>query len=210
MYIFKYRPKIRQCDFLVCSFVWLFGFYDISTFVGYVMPNLFYTNSQFYLKQFSLAWVQSLIVKNTSISSNTVLSNSCNLSNSSYFEHSFCPHTVKTLLFQAIQFNISTMISPIWPIDKTLSGATTLGQIEPESDGNKEVLCIPQSSSITRKSPSDCLVSYPRHLLGESYPSAEKQSVYSTASTNWERFGLVSLLNGISIFVGYLMPKPSI
>ena len=30
----------------------------------------------------------------------------------------------------------------------------------------KEVLCIPQSSSIARTSPSDCLVSYPGHSLG--------------------------------------------
>ena len=61
----------------------------------------------------------------------------------------------------------------IWPIDRTLSSATTLGQSEPGSDGNEGVLCIPQSSSITEASPSDCLVSYPGHLLGESYPSAE-------------------------------------
>ena len=32
----------------------LFGFYGISTFVGYLMPNPFYTNNQFYFKQFSL------------------------------------------------------------------------------------------------------------------------------------------------------------
>ena len=37
---------------------WLFGFYDISTFVGYLMPNPFLNNNQFYFKQFSLAWVQ--------------------------------------------------------------------------------------------------------------------------------------------------------
>ena len=30
-------------------------FYGISTIVGYLMPNLFYTNKQFYFKQFSLA-----------------------------------------------------------------------------------------------------------------------------------------------------------
>ena len=42
----------------------------------------------------------------------------------------------------------------------TLLGATTPGQSGPESDGNKEVLCIPQNSSITEASPSDCLVSY--------------------------------------------------
>ena len=34
---------------------------------------------------------------------------------------------VKTILFQAIQFSISTQFSSIWPIDRTLSGATTLG-----------------------------------------------------------------------------------
>ena len=86
----------------------------------------------------------------------------------------------KTVLFQAIQFSISTQFSSIWPIDRTLSGATTLSQSEPESNGNEGVLSIPQSSSITGTSPSDCLVLYPRHSLGASNPSAETQSVYST------------------------------
>ena len=47
------------------------------------------------------------------------------------------------------------------------------------------VLRIPQSSSITGNLQSDCLVSYPGHSLGESYPFAEKQSVYSTAPADW-------------------------
>ena len=47
--------------------------------------------------------------------------------------------------------------------------------------GNKRVLRIPHSSSLTGTSPSDYLVSYPGHLLEEYYPSAEMQSVYSTA-----------------------------
>ena len=46
--------------------------------------------------------------------------------------------------------------SSIWLIDRTLSGATTPSQSGPESDGNKTVLCIPQSSCITEASPSDC------------------------------------------------------
>ena len=71
----------------------------------------------------------------------------------------------KTLLFQGIQFSINTHFISIWPIDRTLSGATTLGQSRPGSDGNKGVLCTPQSSCITGTSPSDCLVSYPGHLL---------------------------------------------
>ena len=55
--------------------------------------------------------------------------------------------------------------SSIWPIDRTLSDATTLSQSRSGSDGNEGVLCIPQSSSITRASPSDCLLSYPGYSL---------------------------------------------
>ena len=47
-----------------------------------------------------------------------------------------------------------------------LSGALTLDKSGPGIDGNKGVLYIPPSSSITGISPSDCLVSYPEHLLG--------------------------------------------
>ena len=57
----------------------------------------------------------------------------------------------------AICFHIVKMSnSSIWSIDKTLSGATTLGQSGPGSDGNEGVLRIPQSSSITVASPSEC------------------------------------------------------
>ena len=66
-----------------------------------------------------------------------------------------------------------------------LSGATTLGKSGPGSNGNEGVLCIPQSPSITGTAPLDCLVSYPRHSLGRSYPSADVQSVYSTALADW-------------------------
>ena len=45
---------------------------------------------------------------------------------------------------------------------------------------------FPQNFSIAGTSPSDCLVSYPEHSLGVgSYPSAEKQLVYSTAPADW-------------------------
>ena len=55
-------------------------------------------------------------------------------------------------------------------------------QRRPGSYGNEGLLPIPQSSSITRASPSDCLESYPGHSLRwGSYYSAEVQSVYSTA-----------------------------
>ena len=74
--------------------------------------------------------------------------------------------------------------SSIWPIDRTLSGASTPGQIEPGSYCNEEVLRIPESSSITGTSPLDCLVSYPGQSLEGSYPSTKVQSVYSTAPTD--------------------------
>ena len=73
----------------------------------------------------------------------------------------------------------------IWPIDRTLSSATTSGQSEPGSHGNKEVLSIPQSSSITGASPSDYLVSYPGHSLVGIYPSTETLSGYSIAPADW-------------------------
>ena len=53
--------------------------------------------------------------------------------------------------------------SPIRPIDRTQSGATTLGQSGPGNDDNEEVPHIPQSYSITGASPLDRLVSYPGH-----------------------------------------------
>ena len=66
---------------------------------------------------------------------------------------------IETVLFQTIQFSIITLFSLIQPIDRTLSGATTRGQGRLESDGNKEVLRISHSSSITAASQSDYLVS---------------------------------------------------
>ena len=74
--------------------------------------------------------------------------------------------------------------SSILPIDRTESGVTTLGQSEPRSNGNEEVLHISQRSSITEASLSDCLMSYLRHLFDGYYPSAEMQSVYSTTPAN--------------------------
>ena len=44
---------------------------------------------------------------------------------------------------------------------------------------------IPRISSITKASPSDCLVSFLGRSL-EPYPYAEMQSVYSTATADWD------------------------
>ena len=51
-----------------------------------------------------------------------------------------------------------------------LSGATTPDQSGPGSNGNEGVFRIPQSSSITGDSQSDCLVLYPGHSLGRFLP----------------------------------------
>ena len=47
----------------------------------------------------------------------------------------------------------------------SLSGTTTPGQSGPGSDGKKRVLRIPQISSFTGTSQSDCLVLYLEHSL---------------------------------------------
>ena len=71
-------------------------------------------------------------------------------------------------------------------MDRTLSGATTPVQSGLGNDGNEGVLHIPQSSSITGASPSDCLVSFARHSLGgESYLTAEIQLLYYEAPADW-------------------------
>ena len=77
------------------------------------------------------------------------------------------------VLFQTIQFSISTAISSIQLIDRTISGATTSVQSGTGSNGSKGVLCVLQSSSIRETSQSDYLVSYPGHSLEESYLSEE-------------------------------------
>ena len=83
----------------------------------------------------------------------------------------------KTVLFQTIQFSISTQIRSIQPINRALLGAITPGQSGPGIDGNERVLHIPQSSSIIGTTPSDCLVSYLGHSLEVGYSSGEMQSV---------------------------------
>ena len=67
-------------------------------------------------------------------------------------------------------------------MDRTLSGANSLGQSGPGSNGNKGVLHIPQNFSITIR-----LFNVISKTLVEqrSYPSAEVQLVYSTAPADW-------------------------
>ena len=55
--------------------------------------------------------------------------------------------------------------SSIWPVRRTLLGATPPGQNGPGSNGNGGVLRIPKRSSVRVGSPSDCLMLYPGHSL---------------------------------------------
>ena len=67
------------------------------------------------------------------------------------------------------------------------------GQSGPRRDGNEWVLRIPQSSSITETSPSDCLVPSPGHSLWRSYLSAEMQSEYFVTPADWATVSFVTL-----------------
>ena len=75
-----------------------------------------------------------------------------------YLQFNYQEHFVFKLFSLIKQFRVL-----INPYISYVSGATTLGQSAPGSNGNEGVLRIPQSSSITSTSPSDSLVSYPRH-----------------------------------------------
>ena len=79
--------------------------------------------------------------------------------------------------------SISTLFSFILPIDRVLSTVTTPGQCGSGSDGNEEVHCIPQSSSITNASPTDFM----DHIQDARWRSAEVQLVYSTDPVDWDR-----------------------
>ena len=71
-------------------------------------------------------------------------------------------------------------ISSICLIDKTLSGAILQVSVDLGVMAMKEYSTFFQTGS----SILDGLMSYPGYLLGESYPFAEMQSVYSTAPAN--------------------------
>ena len=95
----------------------------------------------------------------------------------------------QTVLFLSIRFNVSHFFaqwsnSSIWPIDRTLSVATTQCQRGSGSNNNDGVFCIPQSPK-TGDPPSDGLVSKPGHSLRRSYSSVELQSAYSTVPADW-------------------------
>ena len=74
--------------------------------------------------------------------------------------------------------------SSIWPINRTLSDATTPGQSGRANNGNKVVHSIPQSLNITGARPSYCLVSYPEHFFTGILPLC-RDAVSAFYNTSW-------------------------
>ena len=86
------------------------------------------------------------------------------------------------------------MFTSFLPIDRTLSGTTTTGQSGPGSDDSEGVLCIPQISSITGISASDCLISYLWHSLwGVFLPCRDSVGVFYSSI----RLGHRTLVEGV-------------
>ena len=130
-----------------------------------------------------LYYMNTLLCKNSSISNNSL--------------EQFYVLNIKTVLSQtSTQFKCQTVL---WAIERTLSDATTPGYSGPGSDGNEGVLLIPQSSSISEASPSDCLVSYPGHSLREEVLPLYREAVGAFYSPSWlghfkwNKAGLISL-----------------
>ena len=102
-------------------------FYNISTIVGYSKPNSFNTNI---LNMYDFfGWVSWHITH-------------CRLFNAK----SILIHIHSSI--QTIQFNTSGHFSFIRAMHGTLSGATTLGQIEIGSNGNEGVLRFPKAPTL--------------------------------------------------------------
>ena len=161
--------------YIYIKYIWfcLVGFYGISTIVDYLMSNpllyIYINYIWFFLVGFyDISTIVDYLMSNH------------------FFIH-------KPVLFQRTQYSKRTQFISTWPVDRTLSSATTSSQSGPGSDSIKVVLRIPHSSSITGTSQSDCLVSYARHTLGESYPSTEIQPVYCTtpADRTWKSIKLL-------------------
>ena len=73
-----------------------------------------------------------------------------------------CKFKCKNSSISSTLVSINTQFSNIWPIDRILSGATTLSQSEPGSDGNEGVLRV-----LKKLSTSVCLTLCPLYKLEE-------------------------------------------
>ena len=143
-----YFPFVRLC------FGWLFCYMAYQNLIRSFNAELSHFDKTF--KQFSLAWVQFCLHIN---SSKTVLFQTIKFSISTQFKYQ------KTVLFQTIRFSISTQAQcqKTIPFQTIQFGICTQFKCQKQlyfKHFNQALECIPQTS------PSDCLVLYLGHSLG--------------------------------------------
>ena len=116
---------------------------------------------------------------------------------------------VLAVSFLTILFSMSRQFIYICSINRALSGATTPSQRGPWNDGNKAVLCILQRSLFIGESPSYCLVSYPVHSLGKSYPTTEICILLpqSTGPQESEWFSCMSVVPNVIVLINYVVQR---
>ena len=94
----------------------------------------------------------------------------------------------KSSYFQTIQFSLIKQFNSIWTIDRTLSGATTSSRSKPGRDDNEGYSEFPKAPAFLE--PDHQIGWYhiqDTHWVGESYPSANMQSMYSAVQADWAR-----------------------
>ena len=92
---------------------------------------------------------------------------------------------------QTIQFSICTLFeckkivqfSSFWPLDRTLTDATSPGKTAPVNDSNSGLLRIPQSSCMSETSLSECSVTYLWHSLWEGLTPLQRSSRFISSIT---------------------------
>ena len=99
------------------------------------------------------------------------------------------------------QFSKSTQFSSIWPIDRTLSGATSPSQRGPGRMPMKGCSVFPKAQVLLEPHHQIvyCHIQGTR-LVKEAYPSAGLQSVNSTAPADWPK-ELTKMLYGQYIYI---------
>ena len=106
-----------------------------------------------------------------------------------YFKISFylCPKSISRS-----KYNISIIFIIKDPLDRQIYCSCLIKVFKYlcglGSYGNESLLHIPQISNFNEVSPSDCLVSYLRHSLGQNTPTSKMQSVYSEALAAWATY----------------------
>ena len=106
-----------------------------------------------------------------------------------------CLHTVKMInvLFLTIQFSICHLFAHILNSQSSIGGKDRAHQeLPPRVREDLRAMATTKHSMflrapLTGASPSDCLMSYPKHSLEESYSFADMQSVYFTVPADWAR-----------------------